>query len=463
MPTIDDVPNLLANPLFHQPLGQWFFNQAASGKAAATGGLQVTRDGPHSTPGVLQRITVEGSKTYTISFTLTSSVNCKIWVGDGEKRQVAVLKILASHSARPQSYNLNFRAPPDGRLFLGVLFGGGSPVGKTMCLHQASLSRQSIIIPPFKSERHDESPIVAGMATIPGREQSLKLAIDSILPQVDHLFIYLNNFDVPPLIETSDKITIFRSQDHGDLRDNGKFFALDHIDRDLYFFSIDDDIVYPRDYVWRMVELLIKMQLRAVVGVHGIFYPSRPTSFFTRSVAHFRRSLDHHVPVSTVGTGTAAFHTSNVRPRLSDFGEGGMADLRLGQFIKSKGIPAIAISRCDDWLRDGAAAALVEDIGHTLYHEAKTTAGPAQYLAETAPWGFRMIRSAIDEHMRELHPAAQMMLLYGDAVESGEPMVLEDSNDLPQAFYLAKQLGWTSLCNLIAETRLRSLLQGQAL
>jgi glycosyltransferase involved in cell wall biosynthesis len=81
----------------------------------------------------------------------------------------------------------------------------------------------------------------AGLATIPGREKMMKKAVESMLPQVDHIYISLNNYTKIPAWMDHKKITaIFNNNSKGD---SSKFSMANYVDG--FFFSIDDDLIYP--------------------------------------------------------------------------------------------------------------------------------------------------------------------------------------------------------------------------
>lgn len=56
----------------------------------------------------------------------------------------------------------------------------------------------------------------------------------------------------------------------GNIQDNGKFYAVDKIDKSSYVFTVDDDIIYPKDYVRRMITKVEEYGRKAVVGVHCV-------------------------------------------------------------------------------------------------------------------------------------------------------------------------------------------------
>lgn len=219
---------------------------------------------------------------------------------------------------------------------------------------------------------------------MPSRIDSLEQVVDAIYWQVDNLYVYLNNFEFIPSFLNRPNIIVHRSQDHGDLKDVGKFFSLQYI-KNGYFLSLDDDIEYPIDYAAKMIDVLERSVVPSVVGVHGVILPRFPRSFFERRVFPFKKSLDHNVPVSFLGTGTCAFDVSKVNIPFSIFNSYGMADLHLGAYLKRIGVPAIAISRPDGWLKEIGTGDAEHD---SLYQRTRHSPEPHNMIIRSnSPWG----------------------------------------------------------------------------
>lgn len=169
--------------------------------------------------------------------------------------------------------------------------------------------------------------IYANMATIPKRIPLLETVVNCIIPQVDHLNIYLNNFEEVPWFLNHEKISIVRSQDEGDRGDAGKFFWADKVQG--YYFTIDDDIIYPPDYVEKLKEALDKRGKKCAVGVHGEMYPDviRHWTKDRIKTYHFYYENQKDTPVHVLGTGCAAFHTEKLQVKPEDFKTPNMADV----------------------------------------------------------------------------------------------------------------------------------------
>lgn len=194
--------------------------------------------------------------------------------------------------------------------------------------------------------------ITASVASMPSRKQLLKRTIETILPQVDRLNVYLNGYDHVPLFLETEKIHIARSQDHGDLRDNGKFFFAADLDHG-YHFTLDDDILYPNDYVAKCVIKIEQYGRLAIIGCHGVIL-ARPLRRYMsdRDVDQFAGSLAGDRVVNLLGTATTAYHTDTIRLSIADFPSTGMADLWLAVAAKKNNVPMVSIARSEQWLEE---------------------------------------------------------------------------------------------------------------
>ncbi|MDX6512473.1 MAG: hypothetical protein QOE36_1977, partial [Gaiellaceae bacterium] len=153
--------------------------------------------------------------------------------------------------------------------------------------------------------------VFASLATIPARERGLQQVVESLLPQVDALGVYLNEYDrVPPFLER-EKIVVARSQDSGIRGDAGKFFWAGTTSG--YQLVCDDDLAYPEDYVDRLVEGIERYGRRAVVGFHGCLLRDDVADYHrSRTLLHFTRALAKDSAVHVLGTGVAGYHASAI-------------------------------------------------------------------------------------------------------------------------------------------------------
>jgi len=182
--------------------------------------------------------------------------------------------------------------------------------------------------------------IYANMATMPNRLANLPIVINSIIDQVHHLNVYLNGFSSVPDCLNNRKISFEMSKDIGDA---GKFFWSDKVKG--YYFTIDDDIIYPPDYGSTLVDGIEKRQRKAVVGMHGDIYGDHIKHFgcFIRSV-HFRNEVRQDTPVCILGTGVCAYHTNTLKLSPDFFLKPNIADIWFTIACTRQGIPRIVLA-----------------------------------------------------------------------------------------------------------------------
>jgi len=224
--------------------------------------------------------------------------------------------------------------------------------------------------------------VTIGMASIPGRRENLPGIIMSLLPQVDKFNVYLNGYHDVPACLNHPKISVARSQDHGDAGAAGKFFGV--ADAVGYFFAIDDDISYPDDYVEKMVSALGRYDKKAIVCVHGTrFFSTHPSTWMrSRKGFHFMHGLCHDEQVNVAGTATVAFHTDNFKLSPRAFPRKNMADMFFAIEAKAQNVPIFAIARSDRWL-----GKFVDRSADTIWHQAyQNDLDQSDILARHAPW-----------------------------------------------------------------------------
>ena len=258
-------------------------------------------------------------------------------------------------------------------------------------------------------------PVCAGVASIPTRKNTLKKAVASILPQVDKLFVFLNGYETVPAFLEHPRIVVFRSQDHSDQNDRGKFFGLPHCRRGFYL-TIDDDILYPSDYVLVLRSALRRYRYRAVVGVHGAVFRKWPISFFDKRTLHFSAKLSEDRPCSLLGTGTVAFHVPTIGLRLEDIKTGGMGDVWLARFMKQQGIPAVAVKRPAGWLQQ-----LDLEVDDSLFSAVKRCSSVQETaMTQVAPWGASEIKERLGTKLRTFSATIRAGLDLGALMESAD-------------------------------------------
>ena len=192
--------------------------------------------------------------------------------------------------------------------------------------------------------------ISVGIASIPSREHSLKKAVDSLYDNANEIHVFLNRYSAVPDFLNKPKINVYRSQVLVDMGDAGKMFKVASCKG--YYFSCDDDLVYPADYIDKMVTAIEKYHRKAVVGIHGsVWNSSNPAKFYgDRTCCPFGRELKEDYACHMLGTGCCAWHTSTIKLAFENFEIANMADLWMAIQAQKQRVPMISVARPNNWV-----------------------------------------------------------------------------------------------------------------
>jgi len=136
--------------------------------------------------------------------------------------------------------------------------------------------------------------VVAGIATYGDRREYLLETIRSLGPQTDEIWVYDNN-------------------QRFNLTDKGKFIGLKSAKEPVYYFSCDDDLIYPEDYVKSTIEQIEIFQ--CIVCYHGRKLKEKDVNYYSGHYGFpFNKSLSRHQVIDVAGTGVCAFRTDYFNP-----------------------------------------------------------------------------------------------------------------------------------------------------
>jgi len=219
---------------------------------------------------------------------------------------------------------------------------------------------------------------IAGMATMPGREVQRQQAIKSLVGQVDELWIYCNGFDpepMPPGVRC-----IVGREDRGDA---GKFDAIFAAEPDpgTLAFTVDDDLIYPRNYakqlVWQFKRLKARLG-RVAVGIHAARFRESPPRNYRghRDVRHCLHEAKGVRSEHMLGTGTLLFEVGSLQLSAGDFENGIMADVWFALAAQRQALPLRSLPHKGPWLT--AAQPMPED---TLWQRMRRDGDSVQVAA----------------------------------------------------------------------------------
>ncbi|MGR3323107.1 MAG: hypothetical protein ACU0DK_14385 [Pseudooceanicola sp.] len=208
--------------------------------------------------------------------------------------------------------------------------------------------------------------IVANLATYPPRLSNLGAVVERIAPQVDRLNVVLNEFDsVPAFLEGRDNVVAVIPEH--DTKDVGKFYP--DVSGAEYVLLIDDDLVYPADYVARTVERFVAAARggRLMAGYHGSVYrrprpslnpgtmlawmrydPSRIADY--RRIYTFDQGMAEATILDQVATGVAILRGPDLPPYAYMRDSQKFVDVRMAKWCHEHDIPRIGLPKPENWI-----------------------------------------------------------------------------------------------------------------
>lgn len=188
--------------------------------------------------------------------------------------------------------------------------------------------------------------ITCHIASLIEREESLKRVICALLPQVDRVFVALNNYlAVPEWMKAMPKVkgTLLDNK----FKDCAKFLFVHEVEGLCLVW--DDDLI-PNSRLVRHMEIGLR-KYGGVVSLHGKRY-LRPVENFKRWSANYRclSTVAEDVSCDVIGTGCMMFDNRQVKLDLSVFDHPGMADVTFSRFCHKQNISMTVLKHPANYL-----------------------------------------------------------------------------------------------------------------
>jgi len=262
---------------------------------------------------------------------------------------------------------------------------------------------RSILRDLFRKRFSNQENVYFSLTSIPSRINQLKITIKSILKYADKVFVYLNGYHEVPDFLIHEKIVV-QGINEPDLNASGKVAYLRNENVDGFMFIIDDDIVYPSNYVKKMIETLEKYDRKVVACVHGSIFPRNFQWYYERTrIFPMRHALVHDFVCNLPGSGAIAFHTSTLSLDFNDFRPYTMVDLCFAIVCAEQKVPVISVARKKGWLK-------LQETEFDLFAQFNTISTIQSPIAiDRDVWNFEnvcnyalpIIESALEKYRRE--------------------------------------------------------------
>lgn len=226
--------------------------------------------------------------------------------------------------------------------------------------------------------------IIANLATYPPRAEFMPKVVEAVSPQVDRLNVVLNQYDEIPnfLLNYENVVPVVPTHD---TKDAGKFYP--DCSGAEYVLMIDDDVVYPRDFVALSVERMKSLGPDRYLGGYHCSIYRRPKLKYTsmrsiksnirfwispnqiarfRKYFHFGCDVSNAIYVDQVATNAAIMRGSDMPPYDFMRTSQKFVDVRLAKWCFENEIMRVTLPRQKAWLRPSSSEGVVfqEEIVH---------------------------------------------------------------------------------------------------
>lgn len=180
------------------------------------------------------------------------------------------------------------------------------------------------------------------------RKELIGKVINSIYDQADIINIALNDYDEIPIELYDNKIRIFMTDNSKG--DAYKFLELKNSDG--YYFTIDDDLLYPKDYTKYMIEKFLQYKNK-IITLHGRNFLKFPIhSYYHAQVDYYPclKTVNKDIKVHVGGTGVMCFDTQLFKIPITYFEHANMADIWIAKYAKLNNIDIMCVKHDKDFL-----------------------------------------------------------------------------------------------------------------
>lgn len=217
------------------------------------------------------------------------------------------------------------------------------------------------------------------MATVPERLSAALKAINSLYDQTPLIRLYLNNFKDIPQEFKDDKISIAQGKD---LKSSGKLFWAKTPNE--HYFCVDDDILYPSDYIKYSLAKLREYNDNVIISYHGRKFDKNKKiqNYFTDRLQYFnfKNAVMKDTPVEVIGNGVSCWNTNNIQIDLDKFRYLYMDDILVSGQAAAQGKNRIVVAHKAGYLKP------IKTANTALYDKYKTNAKTQTNMYNSIKW-----------------------------------------------------------------------------
>jgi glycosyltransferase involved in cell wall biosynthesis len=201
-----------------------------------------------------------------------------------------------------------------------------------------------------------------GLASYKARESGMLKVVSALAPQCDRMFVSLNGYSDDEVAEiraiaNKNNVVFTGYRGNEDLGCQNKFRGVDNCEPGDYFLTVDDDLIYPADYVETMKKHCDKFDGSAILSCHGRTLPLDENGRYviekmSKDLYHYVGFVKDYAKVHVASGGAIVMVPSIVGVTFDrfKFPKNTGDDEILAVFAKENHIPMYVVPHKSGWL-----------------------------------------------------------------------------------------------------------------
>jgi hypothetical protein len=184
------------------------------------------------------------------------------------------------------------------------------------------------------------------------RNDGLEKVINSVIEDCDKINVALNSYEgeIPKFLFDNKINILITDNSKGDAY---KFYFLNNTE-DAYYITLDDDIIYPKNFIKKIIQKCDFYERKKVITYHGRNFENFPIQSYYKSKSkryHFLQEVSKDTKVQFGGTGLMCFHTNLLKIPFEYFIFPNMADVWLGKYCMENKIEIICLKHLKGYIQ----------------------------------------------------------------------------------------------------------------
>jgi hypothetical protein len=193
--------------------------------------------------------------------------------------------------------------------------------------------------------------VTVGIATWEPRIPTIGETLNSLVNQADKIHIFLNGYKSVPENVPKFNNVYYHTDSGNDYKSNSKF-KFQKIAKVGYYFTCDDDLIYPNDYIEKSINFE-KNNPGYIYTYHGAILKKEYSNWKEDSILdHFRKETKEMKIVHMGGSGVMFWNLDFIKIPMYIFNDNNLDDeFYLSKWTFHKNIKILSAPKQQNWIR----------------------------------------------------------------------------------------------------------------